>query len=269
VPELLRKTLLAAVPDGACDDTIALLSAGPIDAAFYEHRLLADQMGLRLVTPAELTVTESGVYTENQRLCVLYRRLDEQTLLEATGADGRRIGPALCGALADGRVSLLNALGNGLGDDKRVYAYVPAMITYYLGERPLLPQVPTYPCADPHHLTLVLDRLDELVLKPVDGSGGHGVVIGPAADRSELAELASAVQAQPENWVAQDLVSLSTHPTFAGTHLEPRAIDLRAFVLLGERAEVPPAALTRVASRGSMIVNSSRGGGAKDTWILR
>jgi glutamate---cysteine ligase / carboxylate-amine ligase len=269
VPELLRKTLLAAVPDGACDDTIALLSAGPIDAAFYEHRLLADQMGLRLVTPAELSVTESGVYAGNQRLCVLYRRLDEQTLLEATGADGRRIGPALCGALADGRVSLLNALGNGLGDDKRVYAYVPAMITYYLGERPLLPQVPTYPCADPHHLTLVLDRLDELVLKPVDGSGGHGVVIGPAADRSELAELASAVQAQPENWVAQDLVSLSTHPTFAGTHLEPRAIDLRAFVLLGERAEVPPAALTRVASRGSMIVNSSRGGGAKDTWILR
>ncbi|HJT03388.1 MAG TPA: glutamate--cysteine ligase [Pseudonocardiaceae bacterium] len=269
VPELLRTTLLAAVPDGACTDVIALLSAGPVDAAFYEHELLAEQMGLRLVTPAELIVTESGVYADGQRLCVLYRRLDESTLLDATGADGQPIGPAICAAVADGRVSLLNALGNGLGDDKRVYAYVPDMIDYYLGEQPLLAQVPTYPCADAHHLTQVLDRLDELVLKPVDGSGGHGVVIGPAADRSELAELATAVRAQPQNWVAQDLVSLSTHPTFASTRLEPRAIDLRAFVLLGERAEVAPAALTRVAPHGSMIVNSSRGGGAKDTWILR
>lgn len=269
VPGLLRKTLLAAVSNGTGENTIALLSAGPLDAAFYEHQLLADQMSLRLVTPAELTVTGSGVYAHGQRLCVLYRRLDEQTLLEATGADGRPVGPAICAALADDRVSLLNALGNGVADDKRVYAYVPNMITYYLGERALLPQVPTYPCADPHHLTQVLDRLEELVLKPVDGYGGHGVVIGPAANRSELAELATTVQAHPESWVAQDMVSLSTHPTFTGTRLEPRAIDLRAFVLLGERAEVVPAALTRVASSGSMIVNSSRGGGAKDTWILR
>jgi glutamate---cysteine ligase / carboxylate-amine ligase len=269
VPELLRKTLLAGVPDATGNDAIALLSAGPADAAFYEHQFLADQMGVRMVTPAELTVTDSGVYAGGQRFCVLYRRLDEQTLLHSTGADGRLIGPAICAALADNRVRLLNALGNGLGDDKRVYAYIPNMITYYLGEQALLPQVPTYPCADPHHLTQVLDRLDELVLKPADGYGGHGVVIGPAADRSELAKLATTVQAQPENWVAQDVVSLSTHPTFAGTRLEPRAIDLRAFVLLGERAEVAPAALTRFASRDSMIVNSSRGGGAKDTWILR
>jgi carboxylate-amine ligase len=269
VPGLLRQTLLAAVSNGDSDNAIALLSAGPIDAAFYEHQLLADQMSLRLVTPAELTVTGSGVYAHGQRLGSLYRRLDEQTLLEATGADGRPVGPAICAALADGWVSLLNALGNGVADDKRVYAYVPNMITYYLGEQALLPQVPTYPCADAHHLTQVLDRLEELVLKPVDGYGGHGVVIGPAANRSELAELATTVRAHPESWVAQDMVSLSTHPTFTGTRLEPQAIDLRAFVLLGERAEVVPAALTRVASGGSMIVNSSRGGGAKDTWILR
>nr|MDQ3761773.1 circularly permuted type 2 ATP-grasp protein [Actinomycetota bacterium] len=172
-------------------------------------------------------------------------------------------------AVAAGRVSLLNALGNGVADDKRVYAYVPDMITYYLGEQVLLDNVPTYPCADPHHLEQVLDRIDELVLKPVDGYGGHGVVIGPDADRSELAELAATVQANPQDWVAQDLVSLSTHPTFTDTRLEPRAIDLRAFVLLGERAEVAPAALTRMAPSGSVIVNSSRGGGAKDTWILR
>jgi carboxylate-amine ligase len=269
VPELLRKTLLTSVPDGDGDDTVGLLSAGPTDAAFYEHRLLAEQMTLPLVTPGELTVTDSGVYAHGRRLGVLYRRLDEQTLLDAIGADGRAVGPAICAAVANGRVSLLNALGNGVADDKRVYAYVPDMITYYLGEQVLLAQVPTYPCADPHHLAEVLDRLDELVLKPVDGYGGHGIVIGPEADRAELAELAATVRAHPEDWVAQDLVSLSTHPTFTDTRLEPRAIDLRAFVLLGERAEVAPAALTRVACSGSMIVNSSRGGGAKDTWILR
>lgn len=271
VPELLRKTLLASIPDGHGDEdgAIALLSAGPIDAAFYEHQLLAEQMALPLVTPGELTVTDSGVYAHGRHLGVLYRRLDEQTLLDATGADGRPIGPAICAAVAEGRVSLLNALGNGVADDKRVYAYVPDMITYYLGEQVLLDNVPTYPCADPHHLTEVLDRLDELVLKPVNGYGGHGVVIGPEADRSQLAELATTVAAHPEDWVAQDVVSLSTHPTFTGTRLEARAIDLRAFVLLGERAEVAPAALTRVASGDSMIVNSSRGGGAKDTWILR
>ena len=273
VPKLLRTTLLASVAGGAegmeGDDTLALLSAGPLDAAFYEHRLLAEQMGMPLVTPEELTVIDSGVYAHGRRLKVLYRRLDEQTLLGATGADGRPVGPAVCAAVADGRVRLLNALGNGVADDKRVYAYVPIMITYYLGEQPLLAQVPTYPCADPHHLAQVLDRLGELVLKPVDGYGGHGVVIGPEAGSAELAELAAALRAHPENWVAQDVVSLSTHPTFTGTGLEPRAVDLRAFVLLGERAQVAPAALTRVASSGSMIVNSSRGGGAKDTWILR
>ncbi len=270
VPELLRKTLLAAVPEGdGGDGTIALLSVGPFDAAFYEHRLLAEQMDLPLVTPGELTVTDSGVFAHGRRLGALYRRLDEQTLLDATGADGRPVGPAICAAVADGRVSLLNALGNGVADDKRIYAYVPDMIAYYLGEQVLLDNIPTYPCAEPHHLAQVLDRLGELVLKPVDGYGGHGVVIGPAADRSELAELAATVQANPADWVAQDLVSLSTHPTFADTGLEPRAIDLRAFVLLGERAEVAPVALTRVARSGSMIVNSSRGGGAKDTWILR
>ncbi|MGH3872656.1 MAG: glutamate--cysteine ligase [Pseudonocardiaceae bacterium] len=267
VPELLRKTLLASVGEG--DDGIALLSAGPVDAAFYEHRLLAEQMELPLVTPRDLTVTGKGVHAHGRRLGVLYRRLDEQTLLDATGADGRPIGPAICAAVADGRVSLVNPLGNGVADDKRIYAHVPDMITYYLGEQVLLDNVPTYSCADPQQRAEVLDRLGELVVKPVDGYGGHGIVIGPDAGSAELAQLAAAITAHPEDWVAQDLVSLSTHPTFAGTRLQPRAVDLRAFVLLGERAEVAPAALTRVASGGSMIVNSSRGGGAKDTWILR
>jgi len=269
VPTMLRTALLSDSGDIAEAGAIALLSAGVIDAAFYEHRLLAQQMDLALVTPADLAVSDSGVYAHGQRLAVLYRRLDEQTLLDAAGADGKPVGPALCAAVADGRVSLLNALGNGVADDKRVYSYVPNMIAYYLGEEPLLPNVPTYACADPHDLAEVLDRIAELVIKPVDGYGGHGIVIGPDADGAELAALADTVRANPEDWVAQDLISLSTHPTFTGTLLEPRAVDLRAFVLLGEHAQVAPAALTRVAPSGSMIVNSSRGGGAKDTWILR
>jgi glutamate---cysteine ligase / carboxylate-amine ligase len=173
-----------------------------------------------------------------------------------------------------GTVALLNALGNGVADDKLVYAYVPEMIQYYLGEDVLLDNVPTYPCVDPDRREEVLDRLAELVLKPVDGYGGQGIVIGPLADRAELADVAEKVRADPASWVAQDLVHLSTHPTFAGDHLEPRAVDLRAFVLqsrVGDRTavDVAPAALSRVAPAGSMIVNSSRGGGAKDTWVLR
>jgi carboxylate-amine ligase len=165
-------------------------------------------------------------------------------------------------------------MGNGVADDKLVYAYVPEMISYYLGEDVLLENVPTYPCVDPDRRAEVLDRLDELVLKPVDGYGGQGIVIGPHAGRAELAELADAVRANPAAWVAQDLVMLSSHPTFSEGKLEPRAVDLRAFVLQSRRGdqphlEVAPAALSRVAPAGSMIVNSSRGGGAKDTWVLR
>jgi carboxylate-amine ligase len=181
---------------------------------------------------------------------------------------------ALYNAVARGNVALLNAVGNGVADDKLVYAYVPQMISYYLGEDALLDNVPTYPCVDADRRAEVLDRLDELVLKPVDGYGGQGIVIGPDADRAALAELADAVRADPAAWVAQDVVQLSTHPTFADGRLEPRAVDLRAFVLQsreGDRStvEVAPAALSRVAPAGSMIVNSSRGGGAKDTWVLR
>jgi carboxylate-amine ligase len=269
VPELLRAALLASAPEGGDGAGLALLSAGPADAAFYEHRLLAEQMAIPLLTLRDLTVTSSGVYARGQRVIVIYRRVDETTMLCASGADGRPLGPALSAALSRGQVTVLNALGNGIADDIQVYAYVPAMITYYLGEKPLLNNVPTYPCADPHHLNEVLDRLDELIVKPVGGSEGHGMVIGPDASSVELAGLAARIRAHPQAWVAQELVCLSTHPTFTGDQLEPRAVDLRVFVLLGDRAVVAPAALTRVACRGSRIVNSSCGGGAKDTWILR
>ncbi len=279
VPRTLRSALLSTTADDqpGCDE-VAVLSAGPSDAAFFEHRLLADQMAVPLVTPRELQITEYGVYLvgtgARRRLAALYRRLDERDLMTATGADQRPIGRALAGAVAKGRVALLNALGNGIADDKLVYAYVPQMISYYLGEDALLDNIPTYPCVDPQRRAEVLDRLHELVLKPVDGYGGQGIVIGPHASRAELAELADAVRADPAAWVGQDLVTLSTHPTFAAGKLEPRAVDLRAFVFqsrmgAGTQVQVAPATLTRVAPAGSFIVNSSRGGGAKDTWVLR
>jgi carboxylate-amine ligase len=279
VPGQLRSILLSATePDQPGADEVALLSAGLADSAYFEHRLLADRMGIPLVTARELQVTEDGVYLmgtgAKRRLSALYRRLDEHDLLTAEGADLRPIGRAICHAAARGKVALLNALGNGVADDKLVYAYVPQMISYYLGEDIRVNNVPTYPCVDPERCAEVLDRIGELVLKPVDGYGGRGIVIGPHADAAELERVAEAIRANPAGWVAQDLVQLSTHPTYSDGKLEPRAVDLRAFVLqsrLGGQPhlEVAPAALSRVAPSGSMIVNSSRGGGAKDTWVLR
>lgn len=279
VPGQLHAALLSSTDwDEPGADEVALLSAGPLDSAFFEHRLLAERMGIPLVTPRELQVTEDGVYLvgtgAKRRLSALYRRLDEKTLMTAEGADLRPIGRAMCNAVSRGKVALLNAMGNGVADDKLVYAYVPKMISYYLGEDVLLNNVPTYPCVDAESRAEVLDRLDQLVLKPVDGYGGQGIVIGPHADPAELAAVGAAIRAKPGDWVAQDLVQLSTHPTFADGKLEPRAVDLRAFVLQSRRGDQPtvevmPAALSRVAPAGSMIVNSSRGGGAKDTWVLK
>jgi carboxylate-amine ligase len=279
VPRRLRAALLSAVnPDQAGYDEVALLSAGPVDSAFFEHQLLADLMGVPVVTPRDLQVTDDGVFLVGEggrtRLSALYRRIDEQELMESSGADLRPIGRALGNAVRRGNVALLNAFGNGVADDKQTYAYVPEMISYYLDEKPLLDIVPTYPCVDPERRAEVLDRLDELVLKPVNGFGGKGIVIGPHAEKAELDEVGAAIRAEPALWVAQDMVALSTHPTFTDGRLEPRAVDLRAFVLQSRRGptadvDVLPAALSRVAPAGSLIVNSSRGGGAKDTWVLR
>ncbi|GAA1860602.1 hypothetical protein GCM10009836_45950 [Pseudonocardia ailaonensis] len=279
VPGRLRAALLSATDSGSPGaDEVALLSAGPSDSAFFEHRLLADQMGVPVVTPRDLQVTDDGVFLVSEggkrRLSALYRRMDEVELMTARGADMRPVGRQLAAAVSRGRVALLNALGNGVADDKLVYAYVPAMIRYYLDEEPLLDSVRTYPCVDAEARAEVLDRLGELVLKPVDGYGGQGIVIGPHAERSELTEVEKAIRTEPAAWVAQDLVALSTHPTFTGRRLEPRAVDLRAFVFQSQwhgspHLDVVPAALSRVAPPGSLIVNSSRGGGAKDTWILR
>jgi carboxylate-amine ligase len=274
VPALLRRTLEESAPEKPSADTPAclLLSEGRHDSAYFEHKMLAEAAGIPLATPAELLVEDDILYHVTQagraRIDVVYLRMDD-ALGQRAAKNGRVVGPQLLRAVRAGTLALANALGNGVADDKAVYEYVPKLIEYYLGEHPLLEQVPTFHCADPDHKQLVLDRLDELVVKPVDGYGGLGVVVGPRATDQELAEVRELIEQQPSRWIAQETISLSTHPTHHEGTLEPRHVDLRAFVYYGKEPIVVPAALTRVAAAGSLVVNSSRGGGAKDTWLLR
>jgi carboxylate-amine ligase len=192
----------------------------------------------------------------------------EETLALRTGADGEPLEPALLEAVEAGTLTIANALGNGVADDKTVFAYVPRLVEYYLGEKPETPGVATFLCGEAEHREQVLDRIDELVVKPVDGFGGKDIFIGPRADEGQRKQIRRRVLADPAAWVAQELVQLSTMPAFDGAGLEPRHVDLRVFVLLGEQTVAAPAALTRVAPPGSLVVNSSAGGGAKDTWLL-
>ncbi|HEY0711727.1 MAG TPA: circularly permuted type 2 ATP-grasp protein, partial [Polyangia bacterium] len=246
-----------------------------------EHRTLAEAMGIPLVRSTDLLVEDNVVcrideHEQRHAIDVIYLRMDE-LLSKSAGADGRPLGPKLIQAVRAGTLTLANAVGNGVADDKAIYDHVPALIKYYLGEHPLLEQVRTYHCADPDQRADVLDRLDQLVVKPVDGYGGFGVTIGPFASDAELDEARALIEEQPARWIAQEMVSLSTHPTFhaaasrgnSRSVLAPAHVDLRVFVYYGQSPVVVPVALTRVAPPGSMIVNSSRGGGAKDTWILR
>ncbi|HEX8629843.1 MAG TPA: carboxylate--amine ligase/circularly permuted type 2 ATP-grasp protein [Catenuloplanes sp.] len=272
-PAMLLRALRAAAPESADDDpAVIVLSAGPGDSAWFEHRLLAEEMGVPLATSTEILVEDGTVYQvlegHRDRVDVIYLRMDEETLLHAPGADGMPLGWPLLSAVHAGRLSLANALGNGVGDDKAVYAYVPRFIEHYLGEKPLLADVPTYLCGEPEQRDEVLGRLAELVIKPVDGYGGDRVLIGPRAGAGEIDLVRRQIRAAPHRWIAQEVVSLSTLPVFDGAGLAPRHVDLRAFVFLGTEPEVAPVALTRVAPAGSMIVNSSRGGGSKDTWLL-
>ncbi len=283
VPGALMATLRAAAPRRCADEPqIALLSAGPEDSAWFEHTFLAEEMGVELLRTGDLSVQDGKLVrhigSRTSGLDVVYARIDEDMLLSSSGRDGHPLGPGLLGAVADGTLTIANALGNGIGDDKAIYAYVPAMIEYYLGETPLLEQVPTWRCADRAERDFVLGHLDELVVKPIDGFGGMGVVIGPEATDEQLANRRRELISQPERFIAQPTVALSTHPTFDGDGMYPHHVDLRAFVHLRARdagdsayavtAHVLPAALTRVAARGSRIVNSSSGGMSKDTWIF-
>ncbi len=279
VPQMLLETLSAAAPPHTTGEpAVALLSAGWKDSAWFEHRFLADEMGVPLVQPSDLSVRDRRLVrhigTGTRPVDVIYARMDEDMLLSSTGYDGGPLRTGLLNAVIGGNLTVVNALGNGVADDKAIYAHVPAMIEYYLGEKPLLPQVHTWICAERDQRDYVLSHLSELVVKPIDGLGGSGVLIGPDASDAALEARRREMTLQPERFIAQELIALSTHPTFDGEGLYPHHVDLRAFVHLRARpggsvsAHVAPAALTRVASRGSRIVNSSAGGGSKDTWIL-
>ena len=268
--ELLRSTLLSSARPGT---RAVLLSSGPGSGAWFEHRRLAEGAGLGLALPDDLDVAGGRVVHRagGEAIGVLYLRIDGE-LPDLTDGEGRPIGRQLLEAAYDGTVVLANAPGNGIADDKSTYPLVPELISYYLSEHPALESVPTYRTADEIERRAVLERVGELVTKPVDGYGGAGVLIGPAATAAEVVQRRAEIAADPERWVAQEVVALSSLPCLDSGWLEPRHVDLRAFVYLtGARREdcrLAPVALTRVAPPGSLIVNSSRGGGAKDTWIV-
>ena len=279
VPAMLLETLRAAAPPRAGDEpSVALLSAGWDDSAWFEHTFLAEELGIPLVQTLDLSVRDGKLFrhigSDVHPVDVLYARMDEDMLLSSTGYDASALRPGLLEAVTSGTLTIANALGNGVADDKAVYPYVPAMIKYYLGEKPALAQVPTWICAERAQRDYVLDNIAELVVKPIDGHGGAGVVIGPEAPTDVLEARRRELQTQPERYIAQEAIALSTHPTFDGEGMYPHHVDLRAFVHLRPgpddtvTAHVMPAGLTRVAARGSRIVNSSSGGGSKDTWIL-
>ncbi len=273
-PKLLHALQRVGPPAAGDSPTVVVLTPGMYNSAYFEHVFLATQMGVELVEGRDLVVEDHVVYMRTtqglRRVDVIYRRIDDDFLDPVVFRPDSALGvPGLMAAARAGNVTVANAVGNGVADDKAVYAYVPDMIRYYLGEEPILPNVPTYLLWDPDQRADVLSRLDRLVVKPVAEAGGYGLVIGPHATDEELAEARAAIEADPRNYIAQEVVSLSRHPCLVDDHLEGRHVDLRPFVLSGDRVEVIPGGLTRVALRkGSLVVNSSQGGGSKDTWVL-
>ncbi|MBD7979738.1 circularly permuted type 2 ATP-grasp protein [Oerskovia merdavium] len=274
-PRRLLAALLAAAPDGVPDPTVVVLTPGVFNSAYYEHSLLARLMGVELVEGRDLFCAGGRVYMRTtkgrRRVDVIYRRVDDAFLDPVQFRADSILGvPGLLGCARLGTVTLANAVGNGVADDKLVYTYVPDLIRYYLSEEPLLPNVDTWRLQEPEALAEVLDRLDELVVKPVDGSGGKGILVGPAASRAELDAMRRRLQADPRGWVAQPVVQLSTAPTFVDGRFRPRHVDLRPFAVNdGTDVWVLPGGLTRVAlPEGQLVVNSSQGGGSKDTWVL-
>ena len=270
----LLRALRAAAP-GVTDPTIVVLTPGVHNSAYFEHSLLARQMGVELVEGRDLVCKDNTLHirtTEGERqVHVVYRRIDDDFLDPLHFRPDSVLGVAgLVNAARAGNVAIANAMGNGVGDDKLIYTYVPELVRYYLGEKPLLPNVDTFRCWLPEELAQVLAHLDELVVKPVEGSGGYGIVFGPDASPRELAGLRRRLRANPRGFIAQPVVQLSTVPTKIGDRLVPRHVDLRPFVVNdGSEVFVLPGGLTRVAlPEGSLVVNSSQGGGTKDTWVL-
>ena len=273
-PDLLLDNLRSVAPQGVDDPTVVLLTPGMYNSAYFEHAFLAQQMGIELVEGKDLFVQDKGVYMRTTRgplrVDVIYRRIDDDFIdPTAFRADSTLGVPGLLDVYRSGRVTLANAVGTGIADDKSIYPYVPAMIEFFLGEKPLLSNVPTYCCRERADLAYTLEHLPELVVKEVHNAGGYGMLVGPAATRQEIEEFRMRLQAQPDNYIAQPTLALSTCPTYVDAGIAPRHIDLRPFVLSGREVTMVPGGLTRVALReGSLVVNSSQGGGTKDTWVL-
>jgi len=273
-PDLLLETLRSLAPGGSNDPTVVVLTPGMYNSAYFEHAFLAQQMGVELVEGQDLFVRDDFVYMRTtqgpKRVDVIYRRLDDDFMDPEVFRKDSTLGCAgLLRAYKSGNVTLANAIGTGVGDDKSIYPYVPKMIEFYLGEKPILNNVPTWQCREPKDLSYVLANLSELVVKEVHGAGGYGMLVGPAATKAEVEAFRQVLIANPSNYIAQPTLSLSTCPTYVESGIAPRHIDLRPYVLSGKDVQMVPGGLTRVALKaGSLVVNSSQGGGTKDTWVL-
>jgi uncharacterized circularly permuted ATP-grasp superfamily protein len=275
-PDNLLKTLESVAPHKLDKDpVIAVLTPGIYNSAYFEHAFLADQMGVELVEGSDLVVMDGYLNMKTtQGLCrvdVLYRRVDDAFLDPLTFDPSSVLGvPGLFDVYRAGNVTIVNAPGAGIADDKAIYTYIPEIIEFYMGRPPILKNVPTYNCRKPDALKYVIENMAELVVKEVHGSGGYGMLVGPTASKEEVETFRARVKARPENYIAQPTLALSTCPTLVEDGIAPRHLDLRPFVLIGDEVRLVPGGLTRVALRkGSLVVNSSQGGGTKDTWVLQ
>jgi len=273
-PDLLLETLRQSAPNANTNPTVVVLTPGMYNSAYFEHAFLAQQMGVELVEGKDLVVKDDYLYMRTtqglKKVDVIYRRVDDDFLdPEVFRADSALGATGLMRAYKAGNVAICNAVGTGVADDKSIYPYVPEMIKFYLSEEPIISNVPTYMCRKPDELQYVLDNMASLVVKEVHGAGGYGMLVGPASTQSEVAEFKEKVKANPSGYIAQPTLALSTCPTYVDSGIAPRHIDLRPFVLSGKEVRMAPGGLTRVALKeGSLVVNSSQGGGTKDTWIL-
>ena len=273
-PDVLLENLRSVAPRGTSNPTVVVMTPGPYNSAYFEHAFLAQQMGVELVEGQDLFVADDIVYMRTtrgpRRIDVIYRRVDDDFLDPLAFRPDSALGaPGLFGAYRAGNVTLANAIGTGVADDKSTYVYVPEMIRFYLDEEPIISNVPTYKLHDPDDLKYTLAHLPELVVKEVQGSGGYGMLVGPRASKAEIAEFRERIVANPANYIAQPTLALSTCPTFCDSGIAARHVDLRPYVLCGKTVTLVPGGLTRVALReGSLVVNSSQGGGTKDTWVL-
>jgi uncharacterized circularly permuted ATP-grasp superfamily protein len=273
-PHKLRDMLEFLAPDGVGAARVVLLTPGRYNAAYFEHSFLAQQMGVELVEGSDLVVHDDYVWMRTthgfERVDVIYRRIDDDFLDPEAFREDSMLGvPGLMRVYQAGNVALANAPGSGVADDKVVYAYVPRIIKYYLGEEAIIPNVPTYICSEQADLAFVLEHIHELVVKAANESGGYGMLVGPHSTQEQIEDFKERVRANPRNYIAQPTLSLSRVPTICDGRLEGRHVDLRPYILYGKDVFVLPGGLTRVALRkGSLVVNSSQGGGTKDTWVL-